>query len=373
MAARAELSTDVVEVVQVARELRIWQGADRAVARIVASSDRLGAAARTVATWTGAGRAWALATSGATMALVAATTAPAVADSTLSGPLMALLLLVPLALADVSAPLADAGALSARTDAATARLTRLEHTPPAVRDTVSRPPSPDHDVGADRVRGRWHPDSTPTAECTLDLGPGDRVAVVGPSGSGKSTLAALLLRFLDPVSGTVTHGGVDLRDLALDDVRRLTGLVDDDPHVFATTLAENVRLARPAATDAEVEAALRDARLGPWLDELPEGLDTWLGDGHAGISGGERARLGVARALLADQGVLVLDEPAAHLDHATATLLARELLTGPRSRSVVWITHADVGLDLVDTTIALDPRDCPDHGHQLSGPSPLGL
>jgi ATP-binding cassette subfamily C protein CydCD len=179
------------------------------------------------------------------------------------------------------------------------------------------------------------------------------MAVVGPSGSGKSTLAALLMRFLDPVAGRVTHGGVDLRDLALDDVRRMTGLVDDDPHVFATTLTENVRLARPGATDGEVEAALRQAHLGQWLDGLPDGLDTWLGDGHAGVSGGERARLGVARALLADQQVLVLDEPAAHLDHATATLLARELITGPRTRSVLWITHTDVGLDLVDRVVDL--------------------
>jgi ATP-binding cassette subfamily C protein CydCD len=288
------------------------------------------------------------------MAVVAGVAAPAVADGSLSGPLMALLVLVPLALADVALPLADAGALSVRTDAASARLTHLEHTPPAVRDTVTRPPSGAHDVRVDALRGQWAPGAPATVECTLDLQPGDRVALVGASGSGKSTLAALLMRFLDPVQGRVRHGGLDLRDLALDDVRRLTGLVDDDPHVFATTLVENVRLARPEATDAEVEAALRRAELGPWLDALPDRLFTWLGDGHAGISGGERARLGIARALLAGQPVLVLDEPAAHLDHATAAQLAEELLTGPRARSVLWITHTDVGLDLVDHVIDLD-------------------
>jgi ATP-binding cassette subfamily C protein CydCD len=88
---------------------------------------------------------------------------------------------------------------------------------------------------------------------------------------------------------------------------------------------------------------------------LPDGLDTWLGDGHAGMSGGERARLGVARSLLADQPVIVLDEPTAHLDHATATLLARELLTGARSRALLWITHSEVGLDLVDRVVDLAP------------------
>jgi ATP-binding cassette subfamily C protein CydCD len=180
--------------------------------------------------------------------------------------------------------------------------------------------------------------------------------LVGPSGSGKSTLAALAMRFLDPVSGEVTHGGRPLRDLALDDVRRVTGLVDDDPHVFATTLVENVRLARPGATDLEVAQALVEARLGPWVAGLPDGLDTWLGDGHAGVSGGERARIAVARSLLADQPVLVLDEPAAHLDHATATELAAEVLGDSRRRSVLWITHADVGLDLADRVVHLaDP------------------
>jgi ATP-binding cassette subfamily C protein CydCD len=287
---------------------------------------------------------------------VAATTAPAVADGSVSGPVMALLVLLPLALVDVVVPLADAGALSVRTEAAAARLSAIERTAPAVRDTVTRPLPAAHDVAVDGASGRWQPDAPSTATCTLDLGPGDRVAVVGASGSGKSTLAALLLRFLDPSTGQVRHGGTDLRSLALDDVRRVTGLVDDDPHVFASTVVENVRLARPEASDVEVEAALRRAHLGPWLDGLPDGVHTWVGDGHAGLSGGERARLAVARSLLADQPVLVLDEPAAHLDHATATELAHELLSGPRGRSVVWITHTEVGLDLVDRVVELVDR-----------------
>jgi ATP-binding cassette subfamily C protein CydCD len=195
-----------------------------------------------------------------------------------------------------------------------------------------------------------------TTECSLGLAPGERVALIGASGSGKSTLAALLVRFLDPASGVVRRGDVDLRDLALDDVRRITGYVDDDPHVFATTLVENVRLARPGATDDDVAGALERAGLGDWVAGLPDGLDTWLGDGHAGLSGGERARLGVARSLLADQPVLVLDEPAAHLDHATASRLAQELLTGARTRTLLWITHSDVGLDLVDRVVDLDQQ-----------------
>ncbi len=109
----------------------------------------------------------------------------------------------------------------------------------------------------------------------------------------------------------------------------------------------------PGAGDADVEAALRQARLGGWLDSLPDGLDTWLGDGHAQVSGGERARIAIARSLLADQPVLVLDEPAAHLDGATADELAAEVLGADDGRTVLWITHAEAGLDRVDRVVAL--------------------
>jgi ATP-binding cassette subfamily C protein CydCD len=354
VALRADLASRVVETVQLSREQRMWQAADRCADAVVRVSNGLGAAATNAVAWTGAARAWCLVTAAATIAGVAAVTAPAVAAGTLSGPMMALLLLTPLALAEVAAPLAEAGALSARTDAAAERLDRLAHLTPAVRDTVGEVASGRHDVNVDEVRGRWDAEAPVTAECSLRLDPGDRVALVGASGSGKSTVAALLVRFLDPDSGAVRHGGQDLRDLALDDVRRATGLVDDDPHVFATTVVENIRLARPEASDDEVRGALQHAGLGDWLAALPDGLDTWLGDGHAGLSGGERARLGVARSLLADQPVLVLDEPASHLDHATATALAGELLTGARSRAVLWITHTDIGLDLVDRVVDLD-------------------
>jgi ATP-binding cassette, subfamily C, bacterial CydCD len=223
-----------------------------------------------------------------------------------------------------------------------------------VRETVAPMRPAGTELAVLDARARWERRGPLTPPVHLLLARGDRVAVVGPSGSGKSTLAALLLRFLDPAEGEVRLGGRRIKDLPLDDVRRLTGLVDDHPHVFGTTVVENIRLARPDATDAQVESALRRARLGPWLDTLPDGLHTWLGDGHAAVSGGERARIGIARSLLADQPVLVLDEPAAHLDHATATDLAREVLTGPRDRTVLWITHGTAGLDLVDRVVDLD-------------------
>jgi ATP-binding cassette subfamily C protein CydCD len=279
--------------------------------------------------------------------------ADAAAASAVSGPRVGLLVLLPLALLDVTAPLAEAGARAERTRAAGRRLAGLEGTRPAVEEPlVPRPAPAAHDLELAGVSAGW--DGRPVLTgLALELPAGRRIGVVGPSGSGKSTLAALLLRFIDPSEGSVDLSGVPLRQLALDDVRRDVGLVDDDPYVFATTLAENIRLARPSATDADVEETLRRAHLGDWLDGLPDGLHTWLGDGHGQVSGGERARIGLARSLLLDQPVLVLDEPIAHLDRATAAAVAADLLDAADGRSLVWITHAEIGLDRMDDIIEL--------------------
>jgi ATP-binding cassette subfamily C protein CydCD len=365
---RTTLSESVVDAVQAADELRMWQRASPVADDVAATSARMGEVSVTASAWLAAARAVVLVGTGAAVALVAAATAGPVASGVLTGPLMALLVLLPLALADVAVPCADAGIFAARTAAAADRLVRLTHLPPAVTDRPTRTEPVGHAVVLDRVTSRWDERAPLVGPVTLDLAPGDRVALVGASGSGKSTLAAVLLRFLDPASGDVRLGTAPMVEVSPDDVRRRVGLVDDAPHVFATTVAENVRLARPAADDAEVEAALRQARLGPWLEALPAGLDTWIGAGHDGLSGGERARLGVARSLLADQPVLVLDEPTAHLDHANAVALADELLTGDRRRSVLWITHGTAGLDRVDRTLSLD---VPAEGPAAPGPRPV--
>jgi ATP-binding cassette, subfamily C, bacterial CydCD len=334
----------------------MWQAGERAVDEVVRAGDRLVVGSLRSALVLGLGRAFSLVGSGFAVGAVAVLVAPRVTSGTLSAPVAALLVLVPLALAEVVVPIADAAVASTRARAAQARIDVLLAHAPAV-EPPREPADPGGDTGVDvvGVSAGWD-DHAALADLSLQIPPGGRVAVVGESGSGKSTLAALLLRFLDPRRGGVVLGGVGLPRLALDDVRRVVGLVDDDPHVFATTLAENIRLARPVADDGEVESALRGAGLGAWLDDLTDGLDTRLGDGAGAVSGGERARLAVARSLLADQQVLVLDEPTAHLDHATAALLAEQVLSDRTGRSVVWITHEPIGLDRVDAVVRLGDR-----------------
>ena len=298
IAARARLSERVVETTQVADELVMWQAGERAVAAVAEASDEVARSSVRSARWLGFGRLLALVGCGLGVAAVALIVAPVVTAGGLSAPIAALLILLPLALAEVILPVVDAGTASARARAAEARLDALLALPPAVAAPRSPQPAPvDTEVGLVDVSAGW--DGRPAlSDLSVSVPRGRRIGIVGPSGSGKSTLASLLLRFVDPLSGSVTLGGVDLPRLALDDVRRTVGLVDDDPHVFASTVAENVRLARPGADDDEVDAALREAGLEIWLDGLADGLATRLGDGAAaGL--GRRARAAGGRPVAA--------------------------------------------------------------------------
>ena len=188
----------------------------------------------------------------------------------------------------------------------------------------------------------------------LELTPGRRVALVGPSGAGKTTLADLAVRFLPTDAGEITLDGVPLERLAADDVRRVVGLVEQRPHLFDTTLAENLRIGRRSATDEDLVAALTRVGLGPWLEGLPDSLRTAVGPMGARLSGGQRQRVAVARALLADFPILVLDEPGEHLEPAAADSLTADLLTLTEGRSTLLITHRLTGLEQVDEIIVLD-------------------
>ncbi|HMF95369.1 MAG TPA: ABC transporter ATP-binding protein [Vicinamibacterales bacterium] len=174
---------------------------------------------------------------------------------------------------------------------------------------------------------------------SFSVAPGEQLALVGPSGSGKSTIADLLLRFLDPDEGTITVDGHDVRDVALDDLRRHMVLVDQAPFVFHATVAENIRYAQPGASDEEVRDAARAAGLDTFIDRLPDGYDTVVGERGAALSAGERQRIAIARALLVNPSVLILDEPTASLDPATERQVADGYDRIMRGRTTILITH----------------------------------
>jgi thiol reductant ABC exporter CydC subunit len=315
-------------------------------------------------------------TAAAIPVLVAATTvAVAVIARDLEVPIAVkgLLVLTPVAVVEAFQPLVEAVRASARARAAAARLAGLLGQEPAISD------SPHAGSGSSTVgrsaattgvrleltgaRASWDGVTTAVGPVDLDLPAGVRLLVTGPNGGGKSTLLALLARQLELSGGRYTVDGIDVRDRPVDDVRSQVAVVDDEPHVFASTLRENLRLALPLGDtttgDPDLVAALRQAGLAGWVASLPAGLDTRLGSGSRGMSGGERARLAVARSLLSGRPVLLLDEPFAHLEHATAEAVLADLLASAPDRSVVVVSHTPVGVERFDTVLDLEPARVP--------------
>jgi ATP-binding cassette subfamily C protein CydCD len=355
VAERAALSAEVVATLQSARQLVLWGADDAAVARTGQIGRHLAAAGQTTARALASARALLLVLTGAAAAGIAWLTAPGLSSGTVSGPMTAMLVLLPLALHDVLATLPEAASTAVHTRAARLRLAALEQLTPAVTEPAEPvTPTGPCDVRLDQATLGWT--DRVVVDLDLHLPAGGAVGVVGPSGSGKSTVAATLVRHLAPISGSYRLAGLDTQRVGSAEVRRHVGLVDDDPYVFASSVRENLRLAAPGADDAAIVGALRTAGLGDWYAALPDGLDTLLGDGATGVSGGERARLGITRALLADPKVLVLDEPTAHLDTATARALTDTVLAARDGRSLVWITHEEVGLTEMDSVLDLGSR-----------------
>lgn len=354
--ARGALTAELVETLAGSAEL-VALGLERDRLRALRRADaRLVRIARRAAFADGLGDALRLLVTGATVVGVLALAVSAHADGRLDRTLIALLGLVALAAFEAVQPLTQSFRELGSTIAAGRRVLDLTDREPLIVDPAQPLPmsSSPFPVVLENVRARYGADERPALDnFSLRLDAGARVVLLGRSGAGKTTVVRLLLRFIDPDRGRVTLGGEDLRCYRQEDVRRAIAVAGQDAHLFSTTIRENLKLAKPSATDAELFEALHGARLIDWVVRLPEGLDTLVGEEGRELSGGQRQRLVLARALLTGAPVLVLDEPTAHLDHATAKRLVEDVFSAAGDRAVLLITHRPEGVDLADEVIVL--------------------
>ncbi|EHM26855.1 MULTISPECIES: thiol reductant ABC exporter subunit CydD [Streptomyces] len=355
--ARAALATRVADLLGSTAELTVAGALPARQTRLRAADTLLTRIASRAAAATALGGGLSALVCGLTVVAAATVAVPAVNDGRLSGVALAVVVLTPLAAFEAVTGLPLAVQYRQRVARSAERVFEVLDAPVPVREpeTPAEEPASPFPLEVRGLSARY-PGARHDALASLDLTltPGRRIAVVGPSGSGKTTLAQVLLRFLDAASGTYRLGGVEASALDSDTVRRSVGLCAQDAHVFDSSIRENLRLARPGATDAELRDALSRARLLDWVLALPEELDTPVGEHGARLSGGQRQRLALARALLADFPVLVLDEPAEHLDLPTADALTVDLLDATRGCATVLITHRLTGLDTVDEVLVLD-------------------
>ncbi|KOG38780.1 thiol reductant ABC exporter subunit CydD [Streptomyces decoyicus] len=361
--ARGRLATRVVDVLTGTAELTVAgalpartdsvRRADRDLTRIAARS----------ATVAGTGAGLSALLCGLTVAAAAVAAVQAVHAGRLTGVALAVVVLTPLAAFEAVTGLPLAVQYRRRTRHAAERVFEVLDAPVPVQEPATPADAPEapFPLAVRDLTARHPGQGRPALDGVgFTLAAGRRLAVVGPSGSGKTTLAQVLLRFLDREGGTYTLAGTDAQAVDGDAVRRLVGLCAQDAHLFDSSLRENLKLARRDRRDAAGDGdqdlwdALVRARLADWVRGLPDGLDTMVGEHGARLSGGQRQRLALARALLADFPVLVLDEPAEHLDLATADALTADLLAATEGRTTVLITHRLTGLDAVDEVLVLD-------------------
>ncbi|MET0132822.1 MAG: ATP-binding cassette domain-containing protein, partial [Kibdelosporangium sp.] len=348
---QADVTARTTELLQASADLILFGAATARHEQLRRLDDELTTASRTAAVTRGLGSG--LAYLGVGLTSVTCLVLGILAG--VPGPALAVLALTPLAIAELVAGLPEAAQRLLGAGQSARRLAELDVVPtPQSEPAGPHQAPPAARIETDHLSVRW-PDADVDAVRDVDLvlAPHQRLVLTGPSGAGKSTFIAALMRNLDPSSGRVLLDNTNTRLYTSESVRAQMAWCGPDAHLFDSTLAENLRLANPHATNPQLRTALEQAHLRRWLDSLPDGLDTRLGAHGTPISGGERQRLAVARALLSARPILLLDEPTAHLDAPTATVLATDLMAITNDKTTIIVTHRPhdfAGLPAIDLT-----------------------
>lgn len=345
-----------IDALQGLAEIAVFRAGDRAAARLRSDSDGLIAAQRRMARVSGLGSGLSLLIAQAAALATLIIGLHQLAAGQVSGAILAMMVLGVMAAFEVTAPLPLAFQYLGRTKAAARRLLDVARAEPTVVDP-DRPRSlPAHSaVSLDGVTYRYRPDRAAALDdLSLTVREGEHVAVIGASGSGKSTLAMLILRLADPQQGRIRIGGMDIRDVSQAELHRRIGYLSQRSELFDATIADNLRIADPDADEPRLRAALAQAQLGEFVDALPDGLQTWVGEGGTRLSGGQARRLALARVILKDAPILLLDEPTEGLDAETETMVLQALRRFAEDRTVILITHREAGLAAMDRVVRLD-------------------
>ena len=355
--ARGQLAASLTDLMAGAAELHAYGARETALASVTVADADLTRQAERNAMVSGLSAGLSSVTAGLTVWGVLLLGVAATGGGALTRVPLAVLTLTALASFEAVTALPAAAVQLGHARVSARRIAALLDAPDPVREPLAPRPLPDGPISV-RLRGaqvRYGPDGPAALDgIDLDLLPGRRVALTGPNGAGKSTLASVLLRFAELTSGRVTLNGHDLASYSADEVRTRIGGCPQDPHIFDASLRDNLRLARPGATDEQLAEAAARVRLLDWIESLPLRWDTPVGAHGATLSGGQRQRLAVARALLADPDLLILDEPTAHLDPGTRRALLSDVLAATAGRTMLLITHDLDGLDEFDQVITLE-------------------
>ena len=355
VATQNELAVLTIDAVQGMADMLAFGAADAHAARITATSAILARLQARQAWIKGLHSALTVGLTNLTLVAMFVAALPMVAAGRLSGVTLTVLALTTLAGFEAVAGLPSAFQSLGGSLAAARRLFHLADSPRSLTDTARMSPvATDSSLHVRGLAVRYATDSGyALRNLSFDLLQGQTLAITGASGVGKSTLVKVLTRMVEYEAGDIRLGGNDLRAYRGDDVRKLVAVVEQRSHLFNTTIADNLRLARPDATQAEIEAAARQAHIHDFIIGLPEGYLTHVGEMGLRLSGGEQQRLAIARAILQDAPILILDEPTANLDAANEVLVYAALADASRNRTTIIITHGSAGVAFADVHLRL--------------------
>lgn len=347
-----ELRSQVTQGLQGAEELLLLGASEQQAAQVDRLSGDLVAQQLQLGRLGGLTLAGLTASAGVALALIALVVIPELQQQQVSGPQLVMLLLFGAAAFEAVGPCAHALQLIPATRQAARRIQQLAAATPALPEPLVSLQPQGFRIELQQVSCSYGINSPAVDRFSLTLDEGERLALVGPSGSGKSTLVELLLRFR-PYRGSITIGGVELTDLAANDLSRLVAALPQQPHLFNSTIRENILLGRQLGEE-QLTTVLYDCCLTEWIASLPRGLDTQVGEAGCAVSGGEARRIALARVLVTDTPVLLLDEPSEGLDAATEQTLVERLTKRLTDRTVLVATHRPACLGLAHRVVRIE-------------------